>query len=534
MNIFIFGIDGAAPSLVSKWIDQGHLPSLQKIRNEGLSGKLESTFPPITGPAWTSFQTGVNPGKHGVFNWLDLSESYRGKTIDQSSIKARTIWDIISHKGGKVGILSLPLTYPPEAVNGFLVPGFLTPCDDKAPSYPQEINQSLYKNVPNFEFTPPFFSPLLTPRKWVKKLKSTTRARGAAARFLYKEHEPTTFMVHFFSTDHVQHKLWDYRDDEWDPRLEVFKETDRQIGKLMEIAPENSTFIAMSDHGFGPMRRVFNVNNWLHQIGYLKFNRSIRTLAKKKLSDFGLTEEALKPLGERLYPLAQRLNLIDNPAIDTLTDGKINTLFLSHRDVNWSETIAYSRSDIGHIRINLDNYEKQGISGKKSYKMLQKDLMSKLEDVKLPDSGRKLAEWIKPKEEVYHGPFTRNAPDILFNPLPRKTAAYGAVMFASSNVFDLDPSFDPGHHRRDGILFASGPTVSHCGKDASIYDIAPTILNLLTYPIPEQMDGKVIEEIAPRKPSYNRLSNFYKRQKQRTKRTNGNESREKLQNLGYL
>lgn len=531
MKTFILGIDGGSPNLVNKWIEADYLPNLKRIKENGLSGKLKSTFPPITGPAWASFQTGVNPGKHGVFNWLDLSESYKGRAINSSSIQTKTVWEVISHQGGKVGLLSLPLTYPPVKVNGFIIPGFLTPSNDSSPGYPNGVQQTLKENVPNFLFTPPFFAPTMAPRSWVNKLKSTTKARGEAARFLYKEYEPETFMVHFFSTDHVQHKLWDYRENGWDPRLEVFKETDRQIGKLMETAPENSTFIAISDHGFGPMQRVFNVNNWLHQKGYLSFNQNITSFVKRKLAGFGLSKEQLKPLGERLYPVAQKFNLIDNHTTDPLTDEKLNTLFLSHRDVDWGKTKAYSRANIGHIRINLSGREQEGIINKKSYSNLQKKLIEQLAQIKLSDNGRKLSKWIKPKEEVYHGPFLKNAPDILFNPLPSNTAAYGAAMFTSSKVFDLDTSFDPGHHRRDGILLASGPTVKPCEKYASIVDIAPTLLNLFSYPIPEQMDGEVIEEIAPKEPTYNKLRNFYKSRKGKISEK---ESRKKLENLGYL
>jgi predicted AlkP superfamily phosphohydrolase/phosphomutase len=531
VNTFIFGLDGANPELVNEWIEQGDLPNLKKIRDSGLSGKLKSTFPPITGPAWSTFQTGVNPGKHGVFNWLDVSDSYKGKAINSNSLKTKTIWDIISHQGGEVGILSLPLTYPPKKVNGFLIPGFLTPKEGDSISYPKSEFSQLIDEVPEFKFKPPYFTPTISPKKWVKQLKKTTRTRGEAARFLYKKHSPSVFMVHFFSTDTVQHKLWNYREEGWDPRLEVFKETDRQLGKLMEIAPDNSTFIAVSDHGFGPMDKMFNVNNWLYENGFLSFKKEIGSYLKRKLAEVGFTQERLKPVGEALYPLAERLNLIENYTTDPLTDGMLNTMFLSYRDVDWKNTKAYSRADIGHIRINQKEREGMGTVEGKEYEKLRQELVDRLEKVKLPNSDQKLASWVKPKPEVYSGPFIKDAPDILFNPLPENTAAYGAAMFTSAEVFDLNPSFDPGNHRRDGLLFASGPSVSSGKENASIMDIAPTLLNLHSYPIPEQMDGKVIGKISSREPTYNRPSDFYKSRK-RTRRTES--SRKKLENFGYL
>lgn len=104
-------------------------------------------------------------------------------------------------------------------------------------------------------------------------------------------------------------------------------------------------------------------------------------------------------------------------------------------------------------------------------------------------------------------------------------------MFMSKNVFSLNPSTDPGHHRRNGILMASGPSVQVGKRNADIVDIAPTLLNLFNYPIPEQMDGEVIREIAPDEPTYHRPADFYK---SREVEAELDDSRGKLENLGYL
>lgn len=329
MNTFIFAIDGATPRLIHDWIEQGHLPNLERISKHGLSGKLKSTFPPLTGPAWASFQTGVNPGKHGVFNWLDLSESYQGRVINSSSIRTRTVWNLINRYGSKAGLLSLPVTYPPEEIDGFVVPGFMTPAEDKEAGYPDQLADSLFTEIPDFRHHPPFFAHNQEPGDWVNELKRTIRKRGEAGRFLYKKYlngeEPSTFTVHFFSTDHVQHKLWNRKGGEQDHRLEVFKETDKQIGKTMELAPEDTTFLVMSDHGFGPVEKIFNVNNWLHEKGLLKFKSNFGSRAKRKLAEIGLTQRNLKTIGDRLYPLAEKLGLISNFTTDPLTTEMLST-----------------------------------------------------------------------------------------------------------------------------------------------------------------------------------------------------------------
>lgn len=536
MNTFIFAIDGASPDLVNKWTEEGHLPSLKKIKDRGLSGKLESTFPPLTGPAWSSFQTGVNPGKHGVFNWLDMKDSYEGKVINSTSVKTDTVWDFISSQGGKVGLLSLPLTYPPKKVNGFVVPGFLTPKDSDYRSYPKELADKLENSFPKFSNNVKEYIGG-SEEDWVDYLKKTARTRGKVGEYLIKKglSEPIKknndflFLMHFFATDLVQHSLWDRVTDEWDPRLEVFRVVDQVIGNILELAPENSSFIVISDHGFGPVERIFNVNNWLRKEGYLELKDSSKAWLKRGLSRLGLNQRSLKPLGEKIYPVAKSLDLASKNIVSAASHPILKACFLSYRDVNWDKTVAYSKSDIGHVRLNLSQREREGCVESEDAPILQEEIQKKLENVRIPDTGKRLADWVKLKEEIYSGPYLKDAPDLLFSPLTQNSLGFGAAMFISHELF-VD-SFKPGNHRRNGILMASGPSVQSGERNASIVDIAPTLLNLFNYPVPEQMDGEVIREISPDEPTYHRPADFYRSRKVKAE---FDDSREKLANLGYL
>ncbi|MFB6290868.1 MAG: alkaline phosphatase family protein [Candidatus Bipolaricaulia bacterium] len=536
MNTFVFAIDGASPNLVNKWIKEGHLPNLKKIKDQGVSGKLKSTFPPLTGPAWSSFQTGVNPGKHGVFNWLTLNDSYKGKVINRTSIKTRTVWKFISSQGGKVGLVSLPVTYPPEKVNGFIIPGFLTPKNSAQRSYPKQLLGEVESSFPEFNsYVDEYMGG--SKEDWVTYLTQSVQTRGEAGRFLFKKdlqestskHNHSLFLTHFFATDLVQHFLWDRVEENWDPRLEVFKKVDEEIGKTMEMASNNSSFLVVSDHGFGPVKRIFNVNNWLREEGYLKVENTFRANFKQVLSKFGVNQHKLKPLGEKIYPVVKNLGLVPNNVISASSHPALKAFFLSDRDVNWEETSAYSRSDIGHIRLNMSGREKEGwIDQEKGHSILS-GIRKKLEKIKVPEENTNLTEWVKKKEDIYYGPYLKDAPDLLFNPLPSKSLGFGASMFLSEDIFVN--SFKPGNHRINGILMASGPSVQPGGRNASITDIAPTLLNLFGYPVPEQMDGEVIREIAPKEPSYYRPKDFYKSRKIGEE---VEDSREKLEHLGYL
>ncbi|MDO8141482.1 MAG: alkaline phosphatase family protein, partial [Candidatus Brocadiales bacterium] len=123
-KIVVIGIDSATFDIIEPLVNQGKLPVFTRFMKEGVWGRLQSTIPPVTPPAWTSLVTGKNPGKHGIFDFYGYTTNgYERPIINSQAIKAKTLWNILSEGGKSVGIINVPLTYPPEKVNGFLIPG---------------------------------------------------------------------------------------------------------------------------------------------------------------------------------------------------------------------------------------------------------------------------------------------------------------------------------------------------------------------------------------------------------------------------
>lgn len=534
MPLYVFALDGASFDLVDKWIEEGKLPALKKIKEEGRFGPLESTFPPLTGPAWSSFQTGMNPGKHGIYNWLDTRDSPQGRLVNFSSIGADNIWNLISNAGGTVGSISVPMTYPPQKdLNGFVIPGFLTPPTAKNKSYPAGLEKDLSSEVPNFRYSPKPFINKSSKKEWVDHLINVVEGRGKAARYLFSEfsegREKELFVVHFFSTDMVQHFLWPEGEEKMDHILRVFRKVDREIGKMMDRTPEGSRFVVMSDHGFGKLDQIFHVNSWLREEGYLKLEKGWKTKTRNALASFGLNQQRLKPIGEFLYPLGKKLGVVDENILNLANNDFLNSLFLSPEDVDWAGTVAYSRSNVGHVRLNRKGCKNLGIDSKKERVELRDEIINKLRRLENPRTKKRLASWVKPRSEVYSGSQLSGAPEILFDPLPEKTLGYGAAMFLSPRNFT--PSFRPGHHRDDGILMASGPGIDNGETEGSILDVAPTLLNMLSVPIPERMDGKVLSSISKDSPSFKRHdSNPAESIREKSKE----DVKSRLESMGYL
>src|SRR5262245_31755917 len=120
-RVLMIGLDGATFDLILPWVEAGKLPAFARILSGGAWGPLKSTVPPMTFPAWTSLMTGKNPGKHGVYDFTEREPGGYGiRFVNANWVKSKTIWRLLSDAGRRVAVLSLPVTYPPEPVNGVM------------------------------------------------------------------------------------------------------------------------------------------------------------------------------------------------------------------------------------------------------------------------------------------------------------------------------------------------------------------------------------------------------------------------------
>ena len=147
-KLIILGLDSATWDLLGPWIDAGRLPHFAKIRSQGCNGHLKSIFPPITPGAWTSFLTGSNPGKHGIFNFTESKPgAYDIGFVVGGMRKVPTLWRLLSDAGMSVGTVNIPFTYPPEELNGYQISGADTPSERCDFVYPPELRKELETKI---------------------------------------------------------------------------------------------------------------------------------------------------------------------------------------------------------------------------------------------------------------------------------------------------------------------------------------------------------------------------------------------------
>lgn len=508
-RVVILGLDGATFAVIDPLIEKGLLPNLARLRREGVRGELRTTIPPVTPCAWSTFATGKNPGKHRIFDFIYREPgAYRLVPVDARRRRGPTLWRLADEAGLRTCVFNVPLTYPPEALRrGVMVTGLLTPSTRTTYTHPPELAAELdrvtggYRVGAEQAYSPGLEGPFL------KGLLRDLDRRAAAARHLWRQRPWDLFIAVFNESDTVQHGLW----HAWDPRhprhreplarrfgdafARVYRRLDEEVGwYLRQLGPED-TLIVMSDHGAGPLRAFFFVNNWLLEQGLLRLRRSLGTRFKGWLFEFGFTPNAAYNALLRLGGggLKHRVRFgVGQPWL--------SRLFLSFADVDWSRTRAYSFGNMGQVWANLRGREPEGtVEPGPDHDRLLEELRRRLQQLPAPAGDGPALEQVWRREELYSGPFVGEAPDLLFMPRDMQYVAFGDYEFASRHLFEGSTGISASH-RMEGVLLGWGAGLGS-GREvagACIEDIAPTVLHLLGLAVPADMDGRSLAEGKPK------------------------------------
>jgi predicted AlkP superfamily phosphohydrolase/phosphomutase len=526
-RLLIIGLDGATFDLIDPWVAQGRLANLASLMKRGQRAVLRSTFPPATFPAWSSFMTGKNPGKHGVYDFTRLRpDGYRLEFSGARSRKGDTVWRLLSDHGVRVGIMGLPTTYPPEAVNGFMISGFDSPVStgtDPSFIHPRSLFEELKQQTGPYQITD--FGQFRVNGRWHERaldhLVRTLEHKIDIAVYLLKRKTWDLFMVLFGESDTVGHHFWAFHDHR-SPRhpstvredlkhaiRSIYQRLDAAIGELTAACPPETAVMILSDHGFGGTGdKVIHLNRWLWRQGHLSFT------GRNRWKQAGAA--AMRWAGLKLLPIKAQEGLFRHGP------GLANTLLSETRlgAIDWSRTQAFSTemNTLPAIWINLQGRYPEGtVSPGREYDRLRERLIEGLAQFTDSETGQKVVARAHRREQLYHGPCLQEAPDLLlelnldrgysYTCLPSGGRGDGRPIrrLRSKERLGAKGGSMNGSHRPEGIfLFArngsasglgTGPSGGRSMDRLSIMDIAPTILHLFGLPVPKDMDGQVIEEV---------------------------------------
>ncbi|MCP2520244.1 alkaline phosphatase family protein [Candidatus Aminicenantes bacterium AC-335-A11] len=294
-KIVIIGLDGASWNFIRPLLEEGKLPNIKKIVNEGSYGTLQTIRPTRSIVIWTSIATGKIPQKHGILNWVFLKNKelipYRS---NQKKVKA--FWNILSEIGFKVGIVNWLATFPSERVRGFIVSDEfkrgrrLDPLKIEL-TYPVTLYKKIefaYKGKKDFinilekEKLPNYYK-LFSGKKEQGKLITlypnfvvNEKTIELAGLYLYKRFPVHVFAIYFRLIDVVSHFASGFLSSELRERAlkeekeggisektlsqinkefsriiePVYAYSDRIIGRFLKFTGSDTTFFVISDHGF--------------------------------------------------------------------------------------------------------------------------------------------------------------------------------------------------------------------------------------------------------------------------------------------
>ncbi|MGB9715793.1 MAG: alkaline phosphatase family protein [Thermodesulfovibrionales bacterium] len=514
-RVLVIGLDGATFDLIDPWVEEGKLPVLAECIKGGTRSNLLSTPLSNSAQAWSSFITGKNPGKHGIYDFFETREdSYGVRFLNASYRKGKSLWRLISDADKKVGVMNVPMTYPAEAVNGVFLSGLDSPGIDSNFAYPKGLMEEIYKNVGGYILEPGIWGYIRRGRPDIalQKLLEMVKIRTSTARYLMKSRDWDLFMVVYTATDKVQHHFWKYIDPtrpEYQSNLpysnailQVYQEIDKSIQILLENAVDASVII-MSDHGAGPStRRTMYINRWLNKEGFLHYKDSDKVSSRLGQIKYSLLEQTSNEIKKLLPRKTKEFIIRMFPGIRDKADS---VLLLP--GIDWSKTKAYSRENHPAIFINTEGREFIGIvKPGKEYEEVRDEIIGRLKNLHCPETGLPIVGEVFKREDIYHGPEAFKAPDIVFQwnrflyvhrpSKMGKNKDFLEILDERSLLSSENTIRPSGIHRDNGIFIAYGKHFERNKviEGAQIYDIAPTVLYLLGIPIPDDMDGRVIED----------------------------------------
>jgi len=452
-RVLVVGWDGATFDLIDPMLEAGRLPNLARLIEDGATARLESTRIPISSAAWPTIATGVGPGEHGVYDFLRPTEgSWDARLVSARDVDAPPLWRILSRRGRRVHVFGVPVTFPPEPVEGTLVAGMLSP-EDADYAWPPGTADALRARG----FVPDVGLWRRDEATDLDAVRAQVELKRDVLVELLEDRDWSLAFLAFKSLDVLCHRP-DLRLD--GPEIAAHMELlDGVLGDLVAAAGEGATVVVLSDHGFARYPQVFNVHRWLIDEGFARPAPDASMERPRGAPNLGVARATAR--SERLAGL----DLAATRAVAEVAEGPF-----------------------GAIRVPRAGREPGATATAAEAEATLQDVERALRAVTTPAGGPLVLD-VWRGAELYPGPHADLVvPELVF----RTDESYRCITDPLAPALAPSPIAFPDH-ALDGVLVVGGARARHASERgrAVLLDVAPTILLALDEPVPSTMQGTV-------------------------------------------
>ena len=506
-RVVVLGFDGATWDLLDLLASAGRMPSLAALMKRSVHAPMRSAHPPVTAPAWVSIATGVNPGRHGCFDFNRPDGSLsRLRPLQSWDIGEKTFYEVLAERGRRTVLVNLPVTYPPLTQNITLT-SLLTQGDNAV--FPEEL-KSRHAELAGYRCFP---DTALRARgrieDYLKDIRALEAARFACIRALWSEPWEVFFAV-LSGTDWVSHEAFpDLVKGDFGrapEALGMFEDADRVLGWIAERLDPGDHLLLVSDHGFTTAKGIFYLNEWLMERGFLAPDYAKPAFPPSHRMEEAALKAAQGDAARLPAWVLRAVHQNGGARFFAKVYRKLGgTWPLSFR-VDASASLASTLTAECHgITVHEAGiFPEGGVEASRVADVVEK-VESALAGLRDPDGGP-VFESVKPREEVYRGPRTAEAAHLLLGPDRWGVAA--SVKALKNIPFVVHPT---GIHSSHGVFLGHGPAFAEGRLPAglvTVLDVAPAIFYLLGEALPEGLDGRLVPEtlkpgvLAARPPAY--------------------------------
>lgn len=485
--VLMIGVDAAEVTLVERLCDEGKLPTLAWLKQNGCFGRLASEATLLAGSVWPTFYTGTRAPWHGIYHdRLWRHEKMRFEMANDAWLAATPFWEMLDREV-RVAIVDVPLVLrTPRRMNGVVVSGWGTHDRVFSGTWPRALAAELARECGAPVLTEPFVRPRTATELLALRdmLVATTEQMTRLGRCLLARGPWDVFCVVFGASHRGGHHLWDLSQitssgvaperAELARGLEdIYRACDRGIAALIEGSPPSTRILVFAAHGMGPNP------GWSDRFEEILSLVGPPRAGGAKEQSVGMLGALRRKVGEAVFTQLPR----------GVRNHLVNRRLTNSRDWTTTRYFPLDMDHAGYVRINLAGREPRGIvQPGREYQALCDELSEALASVRDIDTDEAIAARIYrvPELAPEPAPFRDVLPDLVVTWGERsairscgvRRPGHGEIRWPGTGVL---PSFRSGNHGNEGWFVAVGSGIgAGCRAEGHhIIDLAPTVMQWL-------------------------------------------------------